>query len=157
MTLLIKGLGYSFRWNLICAVCLRSSADCTIIFIKSAAIKKWIDVVIKKEKRKLGEIHYVFVSDEELLEMNEQFLKHNTYTDIITFDYSEGKTINGDIFISIDRVKDNASKFKTEFNDELHRVIIHGVLHLCGYKDKTKKDASLMRKMEENSLSKRSF
>ncbi|MBP9069709.1 MAG: rRNA maturation RNase YbeY [Bacteroidia bacterium] len=125
--------------------------------LKSAAIKKWIDVVIKKEKRKLGEIHYVFVSDEELLEMNKQFLKHNTYTDIITFDYSEGKTINGDIFISIDRVKDNASKFKTEFNDELHRVIIHGVLHLCGYKDKTKKDASLMRKMEENSLSKRSF
>ncbi|MBK6522323.1 MAG: rRNA maturation RNase YbeY [Sphingobacteriaceae bacterium] len=125
--------------------------------LKSAAIKKWIEVVIKKEKRKLGEIHYVFVSDEELLEMNKQFLKHNTYTDIITFDYSEGKTINGDIFISIDRVKDNASKFKTEFNDELHRVIIHGVLHLCGYKDKTKKDATLMRKMEENSLSKRPF
>ncbi len=125
--------------------------------LKSAAIKKWIDVVIKKEKRKLGEIHYVFVSDEELLEMNKQFLKHNTYTDIITFDYSEGKTINGDIFISIDRVKDNATKFKTEFNDELHRVIVHGVLHLCGYKDKTKKDAALMRKMEENSLSKRAF
>ena len=125
--------------------------------LKSAAIKKWIDVVIKKEKRRLGEIHYTFVSDEELLEMNKQFLKHNTYTDIITFDYSEGKTVNGDIFMSIDRVKDNASKFKTEFNDELHRVIIHGVLHLCGYKDKTKKDASLMRKMEENSLSKRSF
>jgi probable rRNA maturation factor len=129
----------------------------TFKLLKSAAIKKWIDVVIKKEKRRLGEIHYTFVSDEELLEMNKQFLKHNTYTDIITFDYSEGKTVNGDIFMSIDRVKDNATKFNTEFNDELHRVIIHGVLHLCGYKDKTKKDAALMRKMEENSLSKRSF
>jgi len=129
----------------------------TFKLVKSATIKKWIDTVIKKEKRKLGEIHYVFVSDEDLLKMNKQFLKHNTYTDIITFDYCEGKTINGDIFISIDRIKENAIKFKTEFNDELHRVLIHGVLHLCGYKDKTKKDALLMRKMEENSLSKRPF
>ena len=129
----------------------------TFKLVKSATIKKWIDTIIKKEKRKLGEIHYVFVSDEELLKMNKQFLKHNTYTDIITFDYSEGKSINGDIFISIDRVKENASKFKADFNDELHRVLIHGVLHLCGYKDKTKKDALLMRKMEENSLSKRPF
>ncbi|MBK7816765.1 MAG: rRNA maturation RNase YbeY [Sphingobacteriaceae bacterium] len=124
---------------------------------KSTSIKKWIETIIKKEKRRAGEIHYVFVSDEDLLKMNKKFLNHNTYTDIITFDYCEDKTINGDIFISIDRVKDNASKFKTEFTDELHRVLIHGVLHLCGYKDKTKKDASLMRKMEENSLSKRSF
>lgn len=129
----------------------------TFKLVKSATIKKWIDTIIKKEKRKLGEIHYVFVSDEDLLKMNKQFLKHNTYTDIITFDYSEGKSINGDIFISIDRVKENASKFKADFNDELHRVLIHGVLHLCGYKDKTKKDALLMRKMEENSLSKRPF
>lgn len=129
----------------------------TFKLVKSATIKKWIDTVIKKEKRKLGEIHYFFVSDEDLLKMNKQFLKHNTYTDIITFDYCEGKTINGDIFISIDRIKENAIKFKTEFNDELHRVLIHGVLHLCGYKDKTKKDALLMRKMEENSLSKRPF
>lgn len=129
----------------------------TFKLLKSTSIKKWIETIIKKEKKKAGEIHYVFVDDEDLLKMNKQFLKHNTYTDIITFDYSEGRTINGDIFISIDRVKENASKFKADFNDELHRVLIHGVLHLCGYKDKTKKDAVLMRKMEENSLSKRPF
>ncbi|MBK7312064.1 MAG: rRNA maturation RNase YbeY [Sphingobacteriaceae bacterium] len=124
---------------------------------KSTSIKKWIETIIKKEKRRAGEIHYVFVSDEDLLKMNKKFLNHNTYTDIITFDYCEDKTINGDIFISIDRVAENTAKFKTEFTDELHRVLIHGVLHLCGYKDKTKKDATLMRKMEENSLSKRPF
>ncbi len=128
-----------------------------IKLLKSAAIKTWIESVITKEKRKTGNIHFIFVSDEELLKMNMQFLKHDTYTDIITFDYCEGKTINGDIFISIDRVKENAIKFKTEFNDELHRVMIHGVLHLCGYKDKTKKDAALIRKMENYSLNKRPF
>ena len=124
---------------------------------KSTSIKKWIETIIKKEKRRAGEIHYVFVSDEDLLKMNKKFLNHNTYTDIIKFDYCEDKTINVDIFISIDRVAENTAKFKTEFTDELHRVLIHGVLHLCGYKDKTKKDATLMRKMEENSLSKRPF
>ncbi|MDZ4664154.1 MAG: rRNA maturation RNase YbeY [Bacteroidota bacterium] len=124
---------------------------------KSASLKKWVEAVIKKEKKKVGEIQYVFVSDEDLLKMNKQFLKHATYTDIITFDYSDNETISGDIFISIERVKENSVKFNTEFNDELHRVLIHGVLHLCGYKDKTKKDAALMRKMEENSLSKKFF
>jgi probable rRNA maturation factor len=124
---------------------------------KSLAIKKWIEAEVKKEKRKMGEIHFVFVSDEELLKMNKKFLKHNTYTDIITFDYCEEKVINGEIYISVDRVGENAFKFKTEFKDELHRVIIHGVLHLCGYKDKSKKDILLMRKMEENCLSKRHF
>jgi len=129
----------------------------TFKLAKSAAVKKWIEAIIKKEKRKVGKINYVFVSDEELLKMNKQFLNHHTYTDIITFDYCENKIINGDIFISIDRVSENAFKFKTEFSNELHRVLIHGVLHLCGYKDKAKKDAILMRKMEENSLSKRRF
>ena len=116
------------------------------------ALKAWISDVAKKEKKKTGTIHYIFTNDDDLLKMNQQFLDHNTYTDIITFDYTEDNTINGDIFISIDRVKENANKFDTSFENELHRVIIHGVLHLCGYKDKSKADAELMRKKENSSL-----
>lgn len=122
-----------------------------------AKIKKWVEAVAKDEKRTVGGINFVFVSDDELLKLNKQYLKHNTYTDIITFDYSENKAVSGDIFISIDRVKDNAKKFKVKFEDELHRVMIHGVLHLCGYKDKSPKDSKEMRKKEDNSLSKRGF
>jgi len=122
-----------------------------------AKIKKWVEAVAKTEKRTVGGINFVFVNDDELLKLNKQYLKHNSYTDIITFDYTEGKAISGDIFISIDRVKDNAKKFKAKFEDELHRVMIHGVLHLCGYKDKSPKDAKEMRKKEDNSLSKRGF
>lgn len=124
---------------------------------KTAAIKKWIEVIAKTEKKTVGGINYVFAGDEELLKLNKQYLKHNTYTDIITFDYSEGKEISGDIFISVDRVKENAKKFKVKFDDELHRVMIHGVLHLCGYKDKTPKDSKEMRKKEDFSLNKRGF
>jgi probable rRNA maturation factor len=113
----------------------------------------WIALVAKKEKKSIGEISYVFCSDDYLLSLNQQFLKHNTFTDIITFDYSEGKNLNGEIYISIDRVADNAAKFKTDFQDELHRVMIHGVLHLAGYKDKKRADKALMRKKEEASLS----
>jgi probable rRNA maturation factor len=122
-----------------------------------AKIKNWVEAVAKTEKRTVGGINFVFVNDDELLKLNKQYLKHNSYTDIITFDYTEGKAISGDIFISIDRVKDNAKKFKAKFEDELHRVMIHGVLHLCGYKDKSPKDAKEMRKKEDNSLSKRGF
>lgn len=124
---------------------------------KVAGIKKWIEAIAKTEKKAIGGINYVFVGDDELLKLNKQYLKHNSYTDIITFDYSEPKEISGDIFISIDRVKDNAKKFKVKFDDELHRVMIHGVLHLCGYKDKTPKDAREMRKKEDFSLGKRAF
>ncbi len=124
---------------------------------KVAGIKKWVETIAKAEKRTVGGINYVFVSDKEILKLNTQYLKHNTYTDIITFDYSEGKELSGDIFISVDRVKENAKKFKVEFEDELHRVMIHGVLHLCGYKDKTPKDAKEMRKKEDFSLNKRTF
>ncbi|MBN8691911.1 MAG: rRNA maturation RNase YbeY [Bacteroidetes bacterium] len=119
---------------------------------KSALIKKWIEKVAAKEKRSVGDLSYVFVSDEELLKINRQFLKHNTYTDIITFDYSENKKISGEIFISVDRVEENAKKMGTTFEDEIHRVIIHGVLHLCGYKDKTKIDSDNMRKQEDKAL-----
>jgi probable rRNA maturation factor len=115
-------------------------------------LKKWITAIAEKEKCKIGSINYVFCNDDELLEINLKHLNHNTLTDIITFDYSEGNQINSDIFISVERVEENAKKFKVSFEEELHRVMIHGILHLCGYKDKTKSDAELMRKKENSSL-----
>ena len=114
----------------------------------------WITLVAKTEKKEIGDLTYVFCSDDYLLSLNQQFLKHNTLTDIITFDYSEGKKeLSGEIYISIDRVADNAAKFKTDFQDELHRVMIHGVLHLAGYKDKKPAEKVRMRKKEEACLS----
>jgi probable rRNA maturation factor len=115
-------------------------------------IKKWIAKIAALEKKDLGTIVYTFVNDETLLDMNKHYLNHNTYTDIITFDYTEKKKIAGEIFISTDRVKENARKFNSSFDDELKRVIIHGILHLCGYKDKTTSDAKAMRLKEERSL-----
>lgn len=115
-------------------------------------LKQWIKSITEKEKHQLGTINYIFCTDDELLEINIKHLNHNTLTDIITFDYTEGKTINSDIFISIERVTENAKKFQVSFEEELHRVMIHGVLHLCGYKDKTKADAELMRKKENGAL-----
>lgn len=117
-----------------------------------AAIKNWIATVIKKEKLSPGNIAYVFCSDEYLHSINVKFLKHDTLTDIITFDYNEAKTVNGEIYISIDRVKENASEFNVSFDKELQRVMIHGILHLCGYKDKGKAALELMRKKEDASL-----
>ena len=117
-------------------------------------IKSWIKRIIELEKKNLGQINFVFTSDEELLKTNIQFLNHSTYTDIITFDYCEGKKINGDIIISVERVKENADKFKVDFESEIKRVIIHGVLHLCGYKDKTAKDSTLMKSKENWALKK---
>jgi probable rRNA maturation factor len=114
----------------------------------------WITLVAKTEKKEIGDLIYVFCSDDYLLSLNQQFLKHNTLTDIITFDYSEDKNeLSGEIYISIDRVADNAAKFKTDFQDELHRVMIHGVLHLVGYKDKKPAEKARMRKKEEACLS----
>lgn len=117
-------------------------------------LKQWIKAVILSEKKKSGSIAYIFCTDEELLEINLAHLKHNTYTDIITFDYSEGPVVSGDIFISIDRVQENAGKFGVSFEEELHRVMIHGVMHLCGYKDKSKEQSELMRKKENSALKK---
>lgn len=117
-----------------------------------AKLKQWVKAVTEKEKHQLGTINYVFCTDEELLEINIKHLNHNTYTDIITFDYTEKKTIHSDIFISVDRVEENAKKFEVDFETELHRVMIHGILHLCGYKDKTKVDAELMRKKENGAI-----
>ena len=115
-------------------------------------IKLWIAKVLLLEKKQLGQINFLFTNDEEILKKNIQFLKHNTYTDIITFNYCKDKIINGDIIISIDRVKENAEKFKSDFEEELKRVLIHGVLHLCGYNDKKTADTELMRKKENWAL-----
>lgn len=121
---------------------------------ESTKIKTWIKKIIELEKKKSGDLNFVFTSDEEVLKANIQFLNHNTYTDIITFDSCEDKTINGDIIISVERVEENAKKFDVSFETELKRVIIHGVLHLCGYKDKSAKDAELMRSKENWALKK---
>ncbi len=115
-------------------------------------LSNWIAKTIQSEGCELIEISYIFCDDDYLLEKNIQFLNHDTLTDIISFDYSVGKQISGDIFISIERVKENAKLFKTDFLNELHRVIIHGVLHYCGYKDKTESDAKLMREKENTYL-----
>lgn len=118
-------------------------------------LKKWISSVITLEDKKKGDISFIFCNDEYLSKINIQYLNHDTLTDIITFDYSEdnkGK-ISGDIFISIDRVKENAEKLEVPFVNELHRVIIHGVLHLLGYKDKTKALKALMHQKEDICLS----
>lgn len=117
----------------------------------------WIKESILKEKRILQGLNYIFCSDEYLLQMNLEYLNHKTLTDIITFDNSEiPKHIEGDIFISIDRVEENANKFETSFEEELHRVLIHGVLHLIGYGDKDAASKARMRKKEDTYLSLRS-
>lgn len=115
-------------------------------------IKAWVKRVVELEGKKTGQLNFVFTSDEELFDINVKFLNHHTFTDIITFDYCEDNIVQGDIMISVDRVRDNAKKFKVEFEQELHRVIIHGVLHLCGYKDKSDKDAAKMRAKENQAL-----
>ena len=114
----------------------------------------WIKHVIKKERRKLHSLNYVFCSDKYLIKLNDQYLKHKTLTDILTFDYStDPRSIHGEIYISIQRVRENATRFKESFDDELHRVIIHGVLHLTGHNDKSATDKAMMREKEEAYLS----
>ena len=110
--------------------------------------------LLKEEGKLLGDVSVIFVSDDYLLEMNQTYLNHDYYTDIITFDYCEQNIISGDLFISVDRVRENADVFNADFRTELHRVIIHGVLHLCGYKDKTEDDEESMRKLENKYLNK---
>lgn len=109
----------------------------------------WIKETILFEGKRVGDISFIFCSDNYLLEVNKTYLDHDYFTDIITFDYVEGSLINGDIFISIDRVRENSIEFKTTFDDELNRILIHGVLHLLGYKDKNKKDKLLMTEKED--------
>ena len=117
----------------------------------------WFNHVCEIEKKTLGEITVIFCSDEYLLEMNRTHLSHDYYTDIITFDYSEESEVSGDLFISVDRVDDNAKELSNTFIDELNRVCVHGLLHLCGYKDKSPEDESLMRSKEDEMLALRVF
>jgi rRNA maturation RNase YbeY len=109
----------------------------------SNKIRIWIEDVIKKEKRTVGDITYIFCDDDYLLERNKEFLDHNTLTDIITFNYCIDNNISSDIMISIDRVKENSTTFENSFNEELKRVMIHGILHLIGYNDKSDKEKEL--------------
>jgi rRNA maturation RNase YbeY len=130
------------------------SQDIPFILPKPRKTSSWIKSTIEAEGHRLKELNFIFCSDEHLLGMNLQYLNHKTYTDIITFDNSEeASSIEGDIFISIDRVKENAQKLNAPFSDELHRVIIHGILHLLGYSDKTTSQIKEMREKEDAYLS----
>ncbi len=125
--------------------------------IKMPAIKKretsaWIKSVASSYEKKVGEIAYIFCSDEKILEVNKEYLQHDYYTDIITFDYCEDNVISGDIFISLDTVKSNSEQFNTAYNDELHRTIIHGILHLCGINDKGEGEREIMEAEENKAL-----
>ena len=113
------------------------------------SLKKWVAEIIINEGKKPGEINYIFCDDEYLLKINRDYLQHDYYTDIITFDSVKGKTINGEIFVSLQRVSDNASALSVSRQQELKRVLAHGILHLCGYKDKTDEEILKMRRKEE--------
>lgn len=121
--------------------------------IKKREISEWIKKVALSHKKKVGDIAYIFCSDDKILEVNNQYLKHDYYTDIITFDYTEEDIISGDMFISLDTVKSNSVQINTDYETELKRVIIHGILHLCGFKDKSPKDEARMRELENDALS----
>jgi probable rRNA maturation factor len=120
--------------------------------VNEKSIRNWIANVIASEGKKVGEINYIFCDDEYLLQINQEHLKHDYYTDIISFDYTLGNEISGDMFVSIERVKENAVDFDVSFDEELKRVIVHGVLHYCGYKDKTEEDELVMRGKEDEKL-----
>ena len=131
-------------------------SECDFTPSKKDARSRWIINSIINESKRLGELNFIFCTDNYLLEKNIQFLDHSTYTDIITFDYCEGDFISGDIFVSVERVTENANTFEVDFEDELDRVLIHGVLHLAGYQDKRKEEVNTMREKEDFYLSLRS-
>lgn len=112
-------------------------------------ISTWLEDLILSEDKKPGDINYIFCDDDYLLKVNQDYLDHDYYTDIITFDYVKGKNISGDIFVSLPRILDNASTLSQDFESEFRRVLAHGILHLCGYKDKTEEEESTMRNKED--------
>jgi probable rRNA maturation factor len=116
------------------------------------AIASWLSKVILSENKKEGEINYIFCDDDYLHNINMEYLNHDTLTDIISFDYSMGNELHGDVFVSVERVADNAADFNVSFEEELKRVLVHGVLHYCGYKDKSEEDAALMRSKEDEKI-----
>ena len=120
--------------------------------IKRRETSRWIKQVIDRLNKKPGNITYIFCSEDEILRINQSYLNHDYYTDIITFDYSEGNKISGDLFISVETVKTNSEKFKTDYEEELRRVMIHGILHLCGYKDDTSENKKKMKQKEDEAI-----
>ncbi|MEL7585779.1 MAG: rRNA maturation RNase YbeY [Prolixibacteraceae bacterium] len=128
--------------------------DVTVLRLAKRNLRTWINLAVREESKRTGEINFIFCSDEYLLQVNQQYLEHDYYTDIITFDYVEGDIVSGDIFISTDRIKENAVIFKVSFADELNRIMIHGILHLLGYQDKEAEEKRLMTEKEDHYLSK---
>lgn len=128
------------------------SEDIKMPSIKKRETTEWIKAVAATYQKKVGEIAYIFCSDEKILEVNRQYLEHDYYTDIITFDYTEGNRISGDLFISLDTVRTNAEQFGQPYERELHRVIIHGILHLCGIDDKGPGEREIMEEAENKAL-----
>ena len=126
--------------------------DIKLPAIKKKAVSNWVKEVAAKYGKKVGDISYIFCSDEKILEVNRQYLQHDYYTDIITFDYSEEDTISGDLFISLDTVRTNAEQFGQDYERELYRVIIHGILHLCGIDDKGPGEREVMEAAENRAL-----
>lgn len=120
-----------------------------------SAVSYWLQRVINEESKELGALNYIFCDDDYLHKMNIEFLDHDTLTDVISFDYTEGMVVSGDVYISTERVAENAIEFEVTFIDELHRVMVHGLLHYCGYKDKTEDDVLMMRAKENYYLNKR--
>ncbi len=119
---------------------------------KKSDYSGWLSRVIQSESKSEGDINYIFCDDDFLLRINQQFLNHDTLTDIISFDYSVGNELHGDVFISIQRIRENAAEFEVTFEEELKRVMVHGLLHYCGYKDKSEKDKRKMRLKEDEKI-----
>ena len=127
--------------------------DIDFLFKGKTLNNRWLKLVAESEIRRLGQINIIFCSDNYILDVNQRYLQHDYFTDIITFDYCEGDRLSGDLFISVDTVRENAIEYGTEFNDELNRVMVHGVLHLIGYDDHCDEDIAMMRKKEDYYLS----
>ena len=127
--------------------------DTDFLFKGKTITNKWLRLVVESEIRRIGQISIIFCSDNYILDVNQQYLQHDYFTDIITFDYCEGDRLSGDLFISVDTVRDNSIEYGTEFEEELHRVIVHGILHLIGYDDHNDDDIAMMRSKENYYLS----
>lgn len=130
--------------------------DIRFTYKNKLANNRWLKMVAGSEIRKIGDINVIFCSDNYILDVNMKYLQHDYFTDIITFDYCEGKVLSGDLFISVESVRENSIEFGTDFEEELHRVIVHGVLHLIGYDDHTEEDKKVMRQKENYYLQMRS-
>jgi probable rRNA maturation factor len=128
------------------------NSECDFKLDNETQFSEWISAVILSENKKEGDINYIFCDDDFILEINKQYLNHDYYTDIISFDYAVGNELHGDIFVSIERVQENAEDFNVTFAEELKRVIIHGILHYCGYKDKSEEDELIMRQKEDEKI-----